>query len=85
MSSDCCFLSEKLIEQRRHSEAALLLDQYAKVRCIKFVLNGLNLLNITKRHVKCVFLLLVGLRGGHPGSDYWFSLGGGSAIGQKIY
>lgn len=47
MSPDCRFLSEKLIEQRRHSEAALLLDQYAKVRCIKFMLNGLNLLSIT--------------------------------------
>lgn len=33
LSYDLLFLSfvEKLIEQRRYSEAALLLDQYAKV------------------------------------------------------
>lgn len=32
------YVSEKLLEMRRHTDAALLLEQYAKVRVIELAL-----------------------------------------------
>lgn len=87
----CLMFSEKLLEARRHAEAALCLEQYAKVHCI-FHSHHCSVLLWFKQDsarpmssVSCAHTcLLSGLWGGHLCSDTGSCMGRSTQIGEPV-